>query len=654
MSRKKTLLFISSLDCLGRLSKVIDGTGQDNPVVLGPGLRIEDTAGSLNKAVAIRAFEEYRDRTCDCSNCFDQALGLVKRSGSLPVDGDRSFEALSKYKDIIFWQVYDNTIISYYLADLIYYLKVVTLIIESEDPGQIVVVGARYTTISRIFSEVCAQRGIPLSWIPGRSLRVTFPLLPVAVERSLHLAGVECIIGLPFQFYVAGLFVKTLLLSCWDRLLDLGVTTGFTRPKGKILFYSTNAKQLDSLIPLACGLKQKSGYSPLVVNWFRGAADVAGLLKKANIACKRFGGYISWKSVTSLFKAAKLFLSSWRCIEKNKDFQRSWDFDGILLWGLVKSYLRELFLRHFVKMAMFFELAANVAEREVPRAVVVTNEREYSARLSVIAARARGISSLDLQRGAVADLADRGAPVYTDKMVVDGRFARDILIRRGVPPEKVVVAGNPRYDTLKDIAVDSAGERVYGKLGLSRDKKLIVLASTFSNFFHTPGDKQKMIDVVLAGLKEFSDCHLIIKLHPAEKDAGLYQKASQRAGLSALSIVKDIDMFDLIASCRALVTSYSTAGIEALLMDKPLITVNLSDIQSDILPYAQSGAALGVYRKEEFVPALKKILEDESSQSALRQARKDFISEHCFAFDGRATERVISVIDEMAQNRTVA
>jgi CDP-glycerol glycerophosphotransferase (TagB/SpsB family) len=45
-----------------------------------------------------------------------------------------------------------------------------------------------------------------------------------------------------------------------------------------------------------------------------------------------------------------------------------------------------------------------------------------------------------------------------------------------------------------------------------------------------------------------------------------------------------------------MITAYSTTAIEAMILKKPVVIVNLSG-EKDQMPYVRSGASVGVYKK---------------------------------------------------------
>ena len=102
----------------------------------------------------------------------------------------------------------------------------------------------------------------------------------------------------------------------------------------------------------------------------------------------------------------------------------------------------------------------------------------------------------------------------------------------------------------------------------------------------------------------------------------------------------------LIFISELVIVSHSTVGIEALILDKPLIDVNLTKMPF-YQDYVKEGVALGVRNEEDLLPAIKSILENEVVRKKLEKNRQKYVYEHAYKMDGKAAERVTNLIKEM-------
>jgi CDP-glycerol glycerophosphotransferase (TagB/SpsB family) len=156
---------------------------------------------------------------------------------------------------------------------------------------------------------------------------------------------------------------------------------------------------------------------------------------------------------------------------------------------------------------------------------------------------------------------------------------------------------------------------------------------------------------IINALKELSDVQLVIKPHPAE-DGKMHRRIVKEMNANAV-ITKDIDLYGLLSVSDVLLTESSTTATEAMIFGKAVIIINL-DNKPELVPYVKSGAAIGVYKSEDIVSMIKNVLYNtEGSVKQLEEKRKIFVYEHAYMVDGKATERVVSLIEKMINEQRV-
>lgn len=151
------------------------------------------------------------------------------------------------------------------------------------------------------------------------------------------------------------------------------------------------------------------------------------------------------------------------------------------------------------------------------------------------------------------------------------------------------------------------------------------------------------MEAVVNAVSEFPEKQLAIKLHPSEKIAEYQQMLAGIENGNKAVLCQDIDLYGLLRECDLLMTVHSTVALEAMILDKPVITINLTG-KPDVMPYAKSGAALGVYQQAELAPAIRKALYDPEVKRELEQKRESFVAEHAYKVDGQSSKRVAELI----------
>lgn len=230
---------------------------------------------------------------------------------------------------------------------------------------------------------------------------------------------------------------------------------------------------------------------------------------------------------------------------------------------------------------------------------------------------------------------------YTEglNIAVISPFARSAHISMGAPPDKVFITGQPRFDLIRQ--PKSNGPEIREQLKIPAGKGIIVLATQPIHTLWTEVERREFIDAIIGTMSEFPEKQLVIKLHPSEKKEE-YQRMLARTNNNAI-ICRDIDLYGLLVLSELLMTVHSTVALEAMILHKPVITVNLTG-KPDVMPYAESGAALGVYRKEDLAPAINKALYDPEVREKMAKKREQFVYDHAYKPDGQATKRVADLI----------
>jgi UDP-N-acetylglucosamine 2-epimerase len=90
--------------------------------------------------------------------------------------------------------------------------------------------------------------------------------------------------------------------------------------------------------------------------------------------------------------------------------------------------------------------------------------------------------------------------------------------------------------------------------------------------------------------------------------------------------------------------------MEAIAMGKPVVTVNLTGEKAPY-PYAGSGAAIGVYKQEDLLPAVYAALEDPKTRRKLDEGRRKFVRDHLHGADGRASERIAQLVTRLTSQK---
>ena len=361
----------------------------------------------------------------------------------------------------------------------------------------------------------------------------------------------------------------------------------------------------------------------------------------------------------------------WENIRENKGFKESFGHKNKNMRLLTKDILNDYFFGFRLgRNLRDIEMAKRMIDHEKPDIIIVGSEYTNFERAVCIAAKLKGTPTLAIQHGTMhpyhpgyiylkEDISSEGSvespycPI-TDKIAVYGPYAKKILTEiSSYPNDSVVITGQPRYDILSKAEEIFNKEKTFEKLNLDKNKKVILWA-TYSHGL-TKEENEKYFYVVYSAVKElYDDVQLIVKPHPCEcydykNISSMREKISKEIGFNPIIVDPFYNTFELLHTCDLMITGYSTTGLEAMILDKNVIIMNLIDEQH-IIPYVESGAALGVYKEEDLIINIKNTLYDKEIKEKLKKAREKFVYEHAYLQDGKATERVCDLIEDMIKN----
>jgi hypothetical protein len=344
----------------------------------------------------------------------------------------------------------------------------------------------------------------------------------------------------------------------------------------------------------------------------------------------------------------------WWEFSHNERFRKELKYKGIPLLEILLHRFQEYFNTKFPELIMFIEEMDKNIQRINPDILVVMEDITPLQRTICRIFKLLSLPVLVIQHGAVScDMAGfHVMPVEAQKQAVWGRQAREWGIQRGKHSESQIITGNPKFDPIaKGYSVNK--ERICRKLGLNPNNGIIVLTTEWYAGVSVSSTWETNVLFILRTLQALKHCsqeQVVVKLHPtSHKQYGKIVSAiATEIGVNVV-ITKDY-LWELLSICDlVLISGNSTVGLEAMILDRPIVTVALCS-QSEIPPeifYASCGAALGVYKAEDITPAIKDALYNEEIRKKLAEARKKFIYEHAYIQDGKASERVAKLIEQM-------
>ena len=359
------------------------------------------------------------------------------------------------------------------------------------------------------------------------------------------------------------------------------------------------------------------------------------------------------------------FIKVWNDLRKDPSFETLLSYRGAGLLEAMETVIRELFVFRLARGAANVMMAEEMIKRENPQLIILQDEYSEWQRSLLVAARKMYVPTLAIQHGVIGPShpgyyhaeektrdSSKAFPI-PDLTAVYGKYTKEALEQTcNYPPGSVVAVGNHRFDYIPSYLSDTSTktrEAICKEFGLDPQKRIVLVATgALQSRYGYPDHDRMLLDAVYSAGLARPELQLVVKLHPKE-DGTLQRAMAVQMGLSDVVIVKE-RLVELLRICDLLVTMHSAVAMEAIAMGKPVVTVNLTG-EKDPYPYAGSGAAIGVYRQKDLLPAVYAALEDQKTRRRLDQGRREFVQDHLHGADGRASERIVQLVARLMSPR---
>ncbi len=251
------------------------------------------------------------------------------------------------------------------------------------------------------------------------------------------------------------------------------------------------------------------------------------------------------------------------------------------------------------------------------------------------------LASLDLS----FDLANSYGGGEARTFAVMGQAFKEQYVAQGVRGKHVVVTGHPTHDAAfrRRQALTAAERRgLRRRCGLPADRPIVVYATqpVLWRRVITHEQLRQNVEAVAAAVAATpGDPLLVLKLHPRESGE---QYAFCDEIRPPVRVILRAEMADLIATADVFVSSSSSTVLLAMMLDRPIVTVNFNRVPHFDL-FESIGGTLHTRTPAEFERAVRAALSDDQTRVRLATDRHAVLERYT-RFDGRATERIATLL----------
>lgn len=340
--------------------------------------------------------------------------------------------------------------------------------------------------------------------------------------------------------------------------------------------------------------------------------------EQEKIPYKLISDYYDKKKDKNIYELGKQF-----CLENKIDTligeEETYLYHGYALYELERSHNKNEIIQAFEELGRIIFLPIQFMERvlknENPNLVVTTNSPRYE-KATLIAAKNLNITSLSIE-----DLFGKDGPettvvlekffhdqiyqkVYGDYVCVLSEITKKNLDYKKI--SKVFITGNPSFDkTIEFFRENSKKEKI--------KKENITICYLSQKHPENILIMEKLIEYT-----EEKNFNLIVKIHPNEKIEDYLKEIDKK--LNKKVEILNFNLYEAISKSDIVITIFSTAALEAAILDKPIVAKkNIS------IPFLDLGIGLEYVTLNDIEKKINRILNNtENINEKLKKARDKF------------------------------
>lgn len=534
--------------------------------------------------------------------------------------------------------------LTYYLFALLYNFSVIDTILRKEKPDKVIV----FENPDRALRSYDEFRGYDDECIFGKLFRNHAKAFGIPVQLWQEGDGRQRFkIRREKPWARAKIFAKKLLTDLW-QWLDRAKT--LSKVQHGILLALTP----DYVLSLAKILKNAGSCRVTYLTRALPFRKLKELLKSV-VSISIASSAILSKEQTH----KKTLLAFYKEVPVQKALTEYFSWNGYNLWPYVSKRLEFLFSEHFIELRSQIDFfIQTLTDRSITTVVVNEDVCDFNRTL-VVTARNLGIPSVVLQHG-VAMKKIGFYPVVADRFACWGSYHRNRLLEWGIPQEKIVLTGCPRYEEWPESRGSNSKRLDFCRnYGLDPEKKIVVYVNTILreewkvydlNLRVTSWQMKEHIEGVVRAMKEIPDHQLVIKLHPRDRHRRLVEDI-----LNSLNIKSGVTLLQFCNTRRLLEIAdvvidpaRSGMSLEALALGRPLVRLNLNHRQDPLVDLNENGVAVGITELSKLPEALEMIKKLHSSVE-FKERLRITLNEQLFVDNQtKPSHRVASLVLELS------
>lgn len=306
--------------------------------------------------------------------------------------------------------------------------------------------------------------------------------------------------------------------------------------------------------------------------------NTLNIIKNSNCIVENESTLLDKSSSEKIKQIEEYMMSKIDSILSSKDFENFFSLDGMNFWNEIKPLITRLCKKRFLQASKEIQLAKNLLKKYSFSKILLFHESGIVEQIILSLGKKQKISICVLQHGLYFDSKEmieenhfqRIIPKKSDYFLGWGNVFKNFLETNNVNSDKIKNIGSIFHDSL--FKINSESKEATGNVLLASDplafNRPIDLSINQKEIYN------KTIENICKTVSQ-NNKKLIIKTHPQkhQSEENIAKKIDEK-----ISVFHSGDVLPLIESSDlVIVTDVTTVILEAMIMQKPVISIQIKD-----------------------------------------------------------------------------
>ena len=309
----------------------------------------------------------------------------------------------------------------------------------------------------------------------------------------------------------------------------------------------------------------------------------------------------------------------------------------------IANVLKQILLQNFIYNHLYAAGTLKAVHKLKPKGFVFLSQRIFHN--EILKMVGKQVLKVYVQQGIIPFIPVYGDPMDVDAAIIGSELEMEYMKRCNIKQSKINIAGYPWYDKFKPLNKKKCREKTISEFNGSQFKHIVVYCSQYPTAVYPKWARDKQIITILEAAKRMLDTLFIIKLHPVK------EPVPKKAGVLPLNvkITKHFDTFVLIKAADVMITYWSTTALEALLLDTPLLHLNVTSLP-DFFDLSSRLGTDTVRNAGDLFDTLYKILRVPDYRKSFQSNVQKFMTSENICNDGNSGKRASDLIINLLSN----